>query len=317
MPPDPPLPKDRAREIALSVDRLYHENPARWKKQWAVAVRDEEEWHARREAAEKRREEAGQAIRRERDAIQAGGNATPHLTDLEAQPGEGWRREHVDILDPETGLPMVYVHGWMPPSTEKWSEGEWPGCNPSLSAMYLELAVLHGGVLETSATILDSATARSKAVGVIMVRNFGDGPSSPWRVRECLDDVDGPFRARCSHRGMDRAQTFLNAVEADLAKQSGRGGAGATKDAPQPLATKKRTRRPPLTGNGAAVLKLLEGLPPEGAMTGPEILTALNGQTPAVRFDQSTFYRHIVPVLKKHYGVKNKPRVGYYLSSKS
>lgn len=243
MPPDPSSPKDRAREIALRVDTLYHyrENPARWQERWAVAVREEEEWHARRGAAEKRREEASQAIQRERDAIQAGGKATRRLTDLEAQPGEGWRREYVDISDPATGLPVVYVRAWMPPGTEKWSEGEWPGCNPSLSAMYLELAVLHGGVLETSPTILDSATAQTKAVGVIMARNFDDGAPSSHRVGDLddLDDLDGPFRLQCTHQGMDRARTFLNAVKADLAKQSGRGGGVELE------AGKRLPRRPP------------------------------------------------------------------------
>jgi hypothetical protein len=208
--------EERARAIALRVDSLYRENPARWQERWAVAVGDEEEWHTRREAAEKRREEAGQAIRREREAIQAGGNATPHLTDPETQPGEGWRWEHVRICDPATGLPVVHVQGWMPPDTEQWSEGEWPGCNPRPSAMYLALAVLHDAALQGSPNILDSVTAQSKAVGVIVDRNFDDGAPPPRTIRECLDDLDGPFRLRCTQQGMDRAQTFLNAVVEDL-----------------------------------------------------------------------------------------------------
>ena len=224
-------PEERARAIALSVDSHYRENPARWQEQWAVAVREEEEWHTRRAATEKRREEAGQAIRREREAIQAGGNATPHLTDPETQPGEGWHWEHVRIGDPATGLPVVHVEGWMPPDTEQWSEGEWPGCNPSPSAMYLALAVLHDAALQGSPSILDSVTEQSTAVGVIVDRNFDDGAPPPRRIRECLDDLDGPFRLRCTQQGMARAQTFLNAVEEDLkatdASTAGAAQAGA------------------------------------------------------------------------------------------
>jgi len=72
--------------------------------------------------------------------------------------------------------------------------------------------------------------------------------------------------------------------------------------------------KPPLTEKAAAVLKLLRDLPAERGLTGPRILDELSAQTPPIQLDQSTLTTHILPVLKKHYGVKNTRRVGYYLA---
>lgn len=91
---------------------------------------------------------------------------------------------------------------------------------------------------------------------------------------------------------------FLAAVEKDLLEWARKKGA---------------TIRPPLTEKAAAVLKLLRDLPAERGLTGPEILDKLNQQKPPICFDQSTLTRYIIPVLKKHYGVRNTPRAGYHL----
>jgi hypothetical protein len=105
-------------------------------------------------------------------------------------------------------------------------------------------------------------------------------------------------------------------VRAELTKQSGRGGAGATKGAPRPPAAKRR-RRPVLSGNAAAVLRLLQELPEHLALTGPRILDKLSAQTPPVLLDQSTLTRRVMPILKKYYGVKNNPRIGYYVADRT
>lgn len=79
--------------------------------------------------------------------------------------------------------------------------------------------------------------------------------------------------------------------------------------APTPAAPK-----PPPTRKQRAVLNLLLALPGGEALTGETILDALSRGNPPMIMDMSTLTRHIMPVLKKDYGVKNRPRVGYYIS---
>ena len=71
--------------------------------------------------------------------------------------------------------------------------------------------------------------------------------------------------------------------------------------------------KPPLSEKQRAVLNLLRELPPEGALTGEAILNTLAERNPSHNMDLSTLTRHIMPTLKTHYGVKNKPRIGYYV----
>jgi hypothetical protein len=66
----------------------------------------------------------------------------------------------------------------------------------------------------------------------------------------------------------------------------------------------------PLSDKALAVLKLLQNLPPNKALTGPKILKQLD--TRKIFIDQSTLTKSIIPALKAH-GVKNKPRLGYYI----
>jgi hypothetical protein len=66
----------------------------------------------------------------------------------------------------------------------------------------------------------------------------------------------------------------------------------------------------PLSYKAAAVLTLLENLPVGRALTGKKILGELDKQN--IFIDQGTLTKRIIPALKP-YGVKNKPRIGYYL----
>lgn len=69
----------------------------------------------------------------------------------------------------------------------------------------------------------------------------------------------------------------------------------------------------PLSDKTIAVLDLLKELRPNTGLTGPKILKKLYDKN--IIFDQSTLTKSIIPALKP-YGVKNKPRIGYYLANK-
>jgi hypothetical protein len=73
--------------------------------------------------------------------------------------------------------------------------------------------------------------------------------------------------------------------------------------------------KPPLSPNAALVLDILKALPTGRALTGPKILDALAERTPPVYLDQGTLTSQIMPLLKEHYGVKNKPRIGYHVAA--
>ncbi len=78
---------------------------------------------------------------------------------------------------------------------------------------------------------------------------------------------------------------------------------------------------PPLTPTQAAVRRMLLDIDEDRALTGPKIIDELNrldrsataqGHTTLVGCDQSTLTTRVIPVLRDHYGVRNKPKVGYY-----
>ncbi len=69
----------------------------------------------------------------------------------------------------------------------------------------------------------------------------------------------------------------------------------------------------PLSDKALAVLNLLRNLPPNKALTGPKILKELDDKN--IIIDQSTLTKSIIPELKPH-GVKNRPRIGYYIEKK-
>jgi len=210
-------PRERARRIALKVDHLFRQNPARWKELWAAAMREAEQWHAREEGVEKRRQEALDDVWREKRAVEAG-TAKPCLTDEATSPGEFWRWQWVEISDPANRLRVQNLGAWMPPDALGWmpdanspTEKIWPGRDPTLAAMYLTLAVLHDGIGEGWGKILDSTTADSGAVGFIEVKNFDDGA-----VYFSIRDIPEPGELRYSAQGVERLANHLNAVRADL-----------------------------------------------------------------------------------------------------
>ena len=88
-------------------------------------------------------------------------------------------------------------------------------------------------------------------------------------------------------------------AEAVRKKQAERGEAGGQK------------RRPPLSANAGAVYELLKALPEHKAMTGKEIITALD-EKEKIFIDQSTLTKSIIPALQP-YGVRNKRGAGYYI----
>jgi hypothetical protein len=67
--------------------------------------------------------------------------------------------------------------------------------------------------------------------------------------------------------------------------------------------------RPPLSDKELQVLKIIKAQ--SRAITGPGIIKAIARSTNFI-VEQSTLTRHIIPKLKKWYGVKNRPGVGYY-----
>jgi len=75
---------------------------------------------------------------------------------------------------------------------------------------------------------------------------------------------------------------------------------------------KPKKKLKPLSANAAAVYELLKALLEYKAMKGREILKALENQNPSIFIDQSTLTKNIIPELKP-YGVKNRPRIGYYI----
>jgi hypothetical protein len=83
------------------------------------------------------------------------------------------------------------------------------------------------------------------------------------------------------------------------------GKAGKTK-------TIKTKPKKVLSKKAKEVLELLKTLPEDEGLTGPEIIARLSQKS--IFIDQSTLTKIIIPILKKGYGVKNQPRIGYYIA---
>lgn len=207
---------ERAHEIALEVDGLYYKAPARWHDQWATARAQAEDWHARHQEAQRKKQDAEDAIWHEVRAVEAG-KAECRLTDPDAHLGEGWTWQHVDIRDPADRRRVQTVQAWLPPGAAIAPEW-WPRPAPSLAAQYLILAVFRDAVLpKGSARIMDARTAESRAVGCVEGWNFGEG-GPHLRPAELWAQAQGDeFCLRLGEAGVDRVKTYLNAVRADLA----------------------------------------------------------------------------------------------------
>lgn len=69
---------------------------------------------------------------------------------------------------------------------------------------------------------------------------------------------------------------------------------------------------PPLTENEKRVLSIIQEQPRGDGILGKQIIDQLTTQ--ALPIDQSTLTRHIIPMLKRWYGVDNRRGVGYYIA---
>jgi hypothetical protein len=68
--------------------------------------------------------------------------------------------------------------------------------------------------------------------------------------------------------------------------------------------------KPRLTEYQKDVLRLIRSVPPDEGITGRAIVEAMFNS--GKQITQGSLTKHIIPILKQHYGVKNKPRVGYF-----
>ncbi|MGA2916079.1 MAG: hypothetical protein ABSE89_08660 [Sedimentisphaerales bacterium] len=87
--------------------------------------------------------------------------------------------------------------------------------------------------------------------------------------------------------------------------EQNKGNAGETKTIAKKL-------KKPISDKAAAVYELLKTLPEHRGLTGHKIIKELSKQN--IFIDQSTLTKNIIPILKKDYNVKNKPRIGYYIA---
>ena len=69
--------------------------------------------------------------------------------------------------------------------------------------------------------------------------------------------------------------------------------------------------KPPLSKSERAVLEIIRALPDGEGILGPQILKEL-GKRGIRSVDQSHLTSRIMPMLKEHYGIANRPNVGYY-----
>jgi hypothetical protein len=67
---------------------------------------------------------------------------------------------------------------------------------------------------------------------------------------------------------------------------------------------------PPLTDTEQRVLDLIQAVSQGKGITGRQIIAKLDKE--GFLLDQGTLTRHVIPILKKSHGVKNRPGVGYY-----
>jgi hypothetical protein len=73
--------------------------------------------------------------------------------------------------------------------------------------------------------------------------------------------------------------------------------------------------RPPLSPNEQRVLDLIRAQPPGTGIVGRHIVSKLSKE--GFELDHGTLTRHIIPILKRHFGVKNRPGIGYYCDQRA
>ena len=156
VPPNYPLPEERARAIAMKVARLFSRHPDYFRSNAETFKQEDAERQRQEKGAGRAVGEAFQAIVDEQEAVKAGKMA-PRLTNEGEQPGPGYEWRH-----------GRRVEGWIPPEAvramelpEKAGHDKlyWPGRNPTPATMATLLAALHDECLPNSPAILDPASA--------------------------------------------------------------------------------------------------------------------------------------------------------------
>ncbi len=133
---------------------------------------------------------------------------------------------------------------------------------------------------------------------------------------------DAPTLHALIRRGPDgRAGEFARYPGADLARDlrlnAGRWETGEPGKAPtpakpaEPVAPGGPTKKP-LSEREGWVLEVIRSAPQGTGITGPAIIADVR-QRHRVVIEQGTLTKHIIPKLKKYYGVRNRRRVGYYI----
>ncbi len=182
------------------------------------------------------------------------------------------------------------------------------GSRKTIAAKYALLAAVHDAYYEGNAENVNPWPSEDTSF------NDEDGPAFQAAILSSEGAAYHGLLYRLKYKasymlaqkGSAILDAFLGVVRADLetaAKEVGRG-----------REQENRERQEPLSENAAAVYELLQALPPHKAMTGRDILTALETQKNIIT-DQSTITKSIIPALRP-YGVKNKRGAGYYIGKK-
>lgn len=221
MPPDRPLPQERAKAIAIEVDRLFVRNRDYFLSNVETFKHEDAAQKKREEDAKKSLAGAFRAIVDAREANRTGQAKHP-LTSKHKRPGPGWKW-HTGLHGSKDAVPVPQtVQGWMPPEAvraEKFlsevAKGEtcWSRPNPTPATMVVLLAALHDVCLPYAPAILGPASYRPS--GVVQGAN-----SRLWALppQEILDKVRwwciGAQRGNTAR--LDSLELFLTSVNADL-----------------------------------------------------------------------------------------------------
>lgn len=103
---------------------------------------------------------------------------------------------------------------------------------------------------------------------------------------------------------LDESLYKISKLQKHIPKTDSGGKAGKTKTIAKKL-------KKPISDKTAAVYELLKMMPEHRGLTGRKIIEELSKKN--IFIDQSTLTKNIIPILKKDYGVKNQPRIGYYV----
>jgi hypothetical protein len=289
----PQTPSERADRLATNVHTLWGLHRQRFAERLKAADEEARAYLQQKAADDVAKQENLRAVFAEWKALQTK-KAKPRLTDPDPQKRPGpeedwyWNESTVIGMDEHRNVEKVPIRAWYrrpravtpldfdPPVVAE---------NPSMAMRYAALAAAHDQVWPAE----DGKIGRDAPLAAVL--NLLRGGRFYGNLRVRVQDI--PNGPGFDEGGMERLDAFYDMVKADLLKAV--------------------ESRPPLSPNAAFVLDILKALPPGWAKTGPQILDALAEREPPVYLDESTLTSHIMPLLKEHYGVKNQPRIGYYV----